>query len=355
MSELEGLQAQLQAQEAPWTAATTSVSELSQAQMKARLGLRVTPQELAATSVKIEAARAALRGRVAAAYPSAWDWRNANGYDWTTPIRDQSSCGSCVAFGVIAVIESQMAIVADDPELNPELSEAFLFYCGCGDCCGTGWNFAPALNYARDSGICDESCFPYQASYVSCDEGRCADWQDRLTKIKAWSEILDSGDRKEWLATQGPIVGGMAIYTDFFHYAGGIYSHVSGGLEGYHAIAVVGYDDNDACWICKNSWGSGWGDSGWFRMAYGQCGMDTQFAGYGVECVPPEEPDVPALLEKVIEKLDVKIRLEQAALIIELEEKKIDLEIPPEEWQERLKKKIELEKRILDRLFREAP
>jgi C1A family cysteine protease len=349
MLKLEALQSQLQAQEARWTAAKTSVSELSEAQMKMRLGLKVTPEELAATSVKIEAARAALRSRVAAAYPPSWNWRNANGYDWTTPIKDQMTCGSCVAFGVIAVIESQMEIVASDPQLNPNLSEACLFYCGCGECCDIGWNFPPALNYARDSGICDEDCFPYQDSYIPCDEGRCADWQDRLTKIKAWHEILDPGDRKEWLATQGPLVGGMAVYDDFFSYSGGIYSHMSGGLAGYHAIAVVGYNDTDAYWICKNSWGTGWGESGWFRIAYGQCSLDTQFAGYGVEYEyrPPERD----LLENIIGQLDLKIRLEQAALRIALEGKQIDLEIPPEEWEKRLERKIALEKEILDGLL----
>jgi hypothetical protein len=113
---------------------------------------------------------------------------------------------------------------------------------------------------------------------------------------------------------------------------------------------VVGYDDEAACWICKNSWGEDWGDQGWFRIAYGQCGMDSQFAAYGVECLAPA-PDVTSLLKRITEQLDLKIRLEQAALRIELEEKKVDLEIPPEEWAERLKKKIELEEKILDGLL----
>jgi hypothetical protein len=87
---------------------------------------------------------------------------------------------------------------------------------------------------------------------------------------------------KKNLVENGPQITGMAVYQDFFSYSGGIYEHVSGGLAGYHCVAVVGYDDQDECWICKNSWGTGWGEPysgerGWFRIKYGQCGMEDVF------------------------------------------------------------------------------
>ena len=40
------------------------------------------------------------------------------------------------------------------------------------------------------------------------------------------------------------------------------------------------------CWIAKNSWGN-WGDSGYFRIAYGQCRID-EFAKYGVRHTDPD-------------------------------------------------------------------
>jgi C1A family cysteine protease len=39
---------------------------------------------------------------------------------------------------------------------------------------------------------------------------------------------------------------------------------------------VVGYDDGQGCWIAKNSWGTGFGESGFFRIAYGQVGFDAE-------------------------------------------------------------------------------
>ncbi|HHF56404.1 MAG TPA: PKD domain-containing protein, partial [Thermoplasmatales archaeon] len=52
-----------------------------------------------------------------------------------------------------------------------------------------------------------------------------------------------------------------------------IYYHYYGKLRGYHAVVLVGYDDNEGYWICKNSWGYG-GLNGYFKIKYGECGID---------------------------------------------------------------------------------
>jgi hypothetical protein len=77
----------------------------------------------------------------------------------------------------------------------------------------------------------------------------------------------------------------MAVYRDFMFYKEGIYRHVTGDLVGYHAVCCVGYDQADGCWICKNSWGTEWGDDGYFKIAYGEADMDTQFPMFGVRTV----------------------------------------------------------------------
>lgn len=79
---------------------------------------------------------------------------------------------------------------------------------------------------------------------------------------------------KEWLSTRGPLVACYTVYEDFFAYNGGVYRHVNGGVAGGHCVCCVGYDNAQGCWIMKNSWGN-WGEAGYFRIAYGQCGIDA--------------------------------------------------------------------------------
>jgi C1A family cysteine protease len=81
---------------------------------------------------------------------------------------------------------------------------------------------------------------------------------------------------KNWISTKGPLSACFSVYDDFYAYTGGIYSHVSGNLVGGHCVSVVGYNDTGQYWICKNSWGTGFGENGFFRIAYVQCGIDAR-------------------------------------------------------------------------------
>jgi C1A family cysteine protease len=286
-NEMMELQRAIMDQGHAWDAGPTSLSGMPPEEQERRLGLQLVPEEMERLATMM-----ADMTPFAAEFPPAWDWRNVNGANWTTPIRDQKSCGSCVAFGTVGVLEAMHKRHEDNAALQTDLSEAHLFFCGCGNCCDKGWWPSYALDYARDSGVPSEACFPYQDHNMPCSDS-CDDWQSRAVKVVSWQEVLDVGARKEWLATKGPMVGCMAVYRDFFNYTGGVYRHTSGSLAGYHAIGVVGYSEAEQCWICKNSWGSDWGIAGWFKIGYGECGMDSQFAMYGVEDVTPPSPEPP--------------------------------------------------------------
>jgi C1A family cysteine protease len=209
--------------------------------------------------------------------PSAYDLRNVAGKNFITAIKDQGSCGSCVAFACVAATEGTWRVQANDPNLAVDLSEAHLFYChgsSVGRTCDNGWIPNEALDMFRDDGVVDESCYPYTDHDQDCT-GRCGDWESRLTRITGAHQIAARSDMKEWIATKGPLTACFVVFDDFFSYTSGVYRHVTGESAGGHAVAIIGYDDTEGCWICKNSWGTGWGDSGFFRIAYGECEIDT--------------------------------------------------------------------------------
>ena len=76
--------------------------------------------------------------------------------------------------------------------------------------------------------------------------------------------------------TNGPIQAGFNVYSDFYNYRSGIYKYVSGSLLGGHAIKIIGWGSLNGVnyWIVANSWGASWGESGFFRIQMGQCGIE---------------------------------------------------------------------------------
>lgn len=215
-------------------------------------------------------------------HPDAVDLRATSAGNMITPIRNQANCGSCVAFGTCATVEGTLRCERRDPNLQLDLAEAYLFYCravdeGCN--CKTGWNPAAALEvFKSKGGAPDEASFPYTAGDQAC--AVASDWESRATTIADWVKLNTPDETKAWIAEKGPAVAAMAVYEDFRHYmGGGVYKYVAGPLKGGHCICLVGYDDSEECWIGKNSWGTGWGEDGFFRIGYGECGIDSGMLG----------------------------------------------------------------------------
>ncbi|UEC39788.1 MAG: putative Papain family cysteine protease [Methanothrix sp.] len=256
-------------------------------------GLIVSPAEIQHNMAMFVAMAKLLR---AVEHPSSFDWRSIEGEDFTTPIRDQGKCSSSVAFATIALMESMIKIANQDPKLQPDLSEAYLFPRGGGKC-ESGAQFGRMLT-AAESGVCDELCCPYAGDWKPCP-----DFKSRLTAITFSETIFSPEQAKAHIASTGPLMSGMAVYADFFEHDGGIYSQDYGNFVGNHAILIVGYDEGEDCWIGKNSWGLAWGDGGWFRIKQGECGIGSAFPFYSaaiglspVLAFPPS-PDIAAPID----------------------------------------------------------
>jgi hypothetical protein len=259
---------------AEWQAGKTSHSEYydAVASSMSLFGLAFDPEK---AKQQVRAARTSepVMAMVVAPPPPRIDWRNVKGKSFVTPIRDQQSCGACVSFATCAVLESRMLIAANTPGRNIDLSEAHLFFCGTPNACQIGWIYEKAMDQAKRSGVGLEPDFPYQPQNQACRQIK------PVVKVKSYETAASSTQRKRALM-RGPVVGGLQVYKDFFTYKSGVYQHVTGSFIGWHAVAIVGYDDVGQYWIAKNSWGPGWGENGFFRIRYGDSAIDSQVLFY---------------------------------------------------------------------------
>jgi C1A family cysteine protease len=257
---------------ADWIAGETTYSKYYGRKSASRfLGMAVTP-EISFSELSKDRENEISSGKFSAkALPPSIDWRSNNGRNWITPVKNQGSCGSCVAFATVACIESHFLISTKQGSNSIDLSEAHLFNCGAPGQCASGWQPSQAMAFSETTGIGFEKDFPYKPKDQACKKISPA------VKVKSSATAATSAARKSALLS-GPVVAAFAVYSDFYTYVSGTYRHVSGDLVGYHAVCVVGYDDNKGCWIAKNSWGTGWGQGGYFNIRYGECGIDSQFS-----------------------------------------------------------------------------
>lgn len=266
--ELTDIQAAIKAKGAKWVAGKTSMMNLSPEERKMRLGLL--------EGESVQPAETFAGASPETVLSATYDWRNIGGTSYVTPVRDQGNCGSCWAFATTAALEAVTLIAQDTPDTNFDTAEQILVSCsGAGSC--SGGYIGSASSFIRNTGLPGESCYPYTATNGNCSNA-CQNWQLSTYKIVNYYGVSTNIDAiKNALVTYGPLVTTMRVFNDFFSYSGGVYLHVSGNFAGNHAILIVGYDDNNQCFIVKNSWGTWWGEAGYFRIAYSQiaCSLNT--------------------------------------------------------------------------------
>jgi hypothetical protein len=185
------------------------------------------------------------------------------------------------------------------PDIDVDLSEQYILSCSPGSC--SGWYLQSTLSWIKHHGIIFEECMPYQANDSIPCESKCENWREDLFGITDYHKVPRGNISaiKEALVTHGPLPASMMVYTDFYpNWEGGVYQQTSDELVFGHVVTIVGFDDtwgdtDEGFWICKNSWGTEWGEEGWFRIAYGECDIENSVYYFESLNHPPDKPATP--------------------------------------------------------------
>merc|ERR1719264_45652 len=200
-------------------------------------------------------------------------------------VKNQKTCGSCVAFASMAAIETCMK-KASGGKLA-DFSEQQIVDCGYGKNGARGCNGASTyayIKYVVDNSLAltHESTYPYlnTSPKLTCPTVKAYNTGAKVVK----SYYTYSGDEtklKALVAEHGAVVTAVAAAGAFSKYAGGVFSGCTSNKQD-HAVTVVGYGTANGVdyWLIKNSWGSSWGEKGYIRLkrGVGMCGIGKSLA-----------------------------------------------------------------------------
>ncbi|KAA0200776.1 Cathepsin B [Fasciolopsis buskii] len=253
--------------------------------------------------------------------PPAFDARDQWSQCTTiSQIRDQSSCGSCWAFGAAEAISDRICIHSDGA-VDVQISALDLLACceSCGDGCYGGWP-GLAWDYWKNNGIvtggskenpngcanypfpacthhgrgtkppCTARIYRTPACLEKCAEGYNITYpEDRHYAKISYNVPANEQQIMAEIMTNGPVEATFEVYEDFGTYESGIYFHSWGKLVGGHAIRMLGWGEENGVpyWLLANSWNEEWGENGYFRILRGnnECGIESEV----VAGMPKEE------------------------------------------------------------------
>lgn len=250
--------------------------------------------------------------------PKSFDIRNVNGINFASPDRNQhipQYCGSCWAHGTTSALNDRFQMAWSNKFPHVFLSPQQLVNCipapqdhsqGSGGC--DGGDPSDVYPFLAKEGGVHETCQNYQARNLykdfkcdaigvcqNCDPKRgcfamggehgnfTRSYPKEFGRINSTSPAQNHDAMIAEVGVRGPIACGMCVTAEFEAYSGGVFVDTTNCTSMDHEISITGYGtdaEHGDYWLGRNSWGSYWGESGWFRLKRG-----TNNLGIETDCV----------------------------------------------------------------------
>ncbi len=241
---------------------------------------------------------------------------DARDYGYVTSVKNQGTTGGCWSFCVMSSLESDSIIKGYKDVNTVDFSESHLLWFALNPCVddpespvyGDGTNVSNPYFYggnwlmatsalARWSGVAEEAKFPYlydniemMGNYPESDRTN----KDSGIIIESAQVLSDVNDIKSWIVEHGAAMALLYYDKDYLYNFNGEYSYYFPSATNInHAVTIVGWDDSysatnfdplaqpltNGAWLCKNSWGKGFGNNGYFWVSYSDPSL-KEFVGF---------------------------------------------------------------------------
>ena len=239
--------------------------------------------------------------------PDEFDWGDKDGTNylsWTLNQNTPLYCASSWAFAPLSALSDRINIQNEMKKPRVSLSPQQVINCAGGGTC-KGGSLSGPYKFGQEHYLVEYGCQIYHGAdpalqdrclpILNCRNCRAKNgaeltanrwgrpgvcWSQQYFpkwKVTQYGKVRGVDGVKAEVFNNGPVACGIHVTEKFKNaYQGGVYQEfVSNPAAPNHAVSVVGWGEENGVkfWKVRNSWGTSWGEEGYFRIVIGEGGL----------------------------------------------------------------------------------